>query len=342
MLVMSSEFVTCGIFNIFFRPMFKISEDRAPEKCLVIIQCDSGHLNGDLIACARYRIYDLRAKADDRQITHVLFIIHLPHHIANSSFVGFQGDPWISSHIDDLRPTSDNAVSANEAIGLSISELFLGRLKSNEASLQATGSTHTMPQGFSDNRDESVEMRNASFSEDEAEEQEGDERMLTEDEIERDEGREGRWAHSVQDEDMEAEEVLGSSRESAGPDMVVEDIESEEVEDERSSRSLNRENNNEIELAHDPSSSDALLSHGRPSVPLQMQIVQACHDEQPTRSPLFRRLHGSIQEAASRLKDSSTKRSTKRVEILVHLIPKEPPKIPGKKLYSQMVYSCIS
>lgn len=191
--------------TVFFdvRLMFKISEDQTPEKRLVIIQCDSGHLNGDLIACARYRIYDLRAKADDKQTTHVLFIIHLPHHVANSSFVGFQGDPWISSHIDDLRPTSDNAVSANEAIGLTISELFLGRPKAP------------------------------------------------------------------------------------------------------------------ILPARMPLSSDE-------------DMVQAFHEETlPSRSPLFRRLHSSIQAAASRLKDSSTKRSTKRVEILVHLIPKEPPKILG-------------
>ena len=83
------------------------------QKCLVIIQCDSGHLNGDLIACARYRIYDLNARIDEGLITHVLFIIHLPQQVASSSFVGFQGDPWISAHIDDLRPPSDNRVAPN-------------------------------------------------------------------------------------------------------------------------------------------------------------------------------------------------------------------------------------
>ena len=49
-----------------------------------------------------------------------------------------------------------------------------------------------------------------------------------------------------------------------------------------------------------------------------------------TSRPMFRRLHGCIQAAASRLKDSTTKRCIKRVEILVHLIPKDLPDTPGK------------
>lgn len=99
----------------------------APNQCLVIIQCDAGYSNGDLIACARYRIYDLRAKADKGMVTHVLFIIYLPRQSVNSSFISFLGDPWVSSHIDDLRPTTDDTViSASEAIMLTISELFFG------------------------------------------------------------------------------------------------------------------------------------------------------------------------------------------------------------------------
>ena len=106
-----------------------LTEDSAAENRLVIIQCDSGHTNGDLIAYARYCIYELRADVrdkDEHQITHVLFIIRLPHQVISSSYVGFQGSPWISSHIDDLRPTANNSVSASEAIGMTISQLFLG------------------------------------------------------------------------------------------------------------------------------------------------------------------------------------------------------------------------
>jgi hypothetical protein len=93
---------------------------------LVIIQCDSGHANGDLIACARNRIYDVRSEKE--RDTHVVFVIHLPHQAANSSFVGFQGDPWISVHIDDLRPTSDSTIMPYEAMGTAISHLFLGNI----------------------------------------------------------------------------------------------------------------------------------------------------------------------------------------------------------------------
>jgi len=114
---------------IFYRKTFKTG-----DSSLTVIQCDSGYSNGDLIACARYRIYDLKAKDGDKDgnlnrrgfNTHVLFIIHLPRQAHSSSFISFQGDPWISAHIDDLRPNSDTTVSASRAINLSISELFLG------------------------------------------------------------------------------------------------------------------------------------------------------------------------------------------------------------------------
>ena len=100
------------------------------DDCLLVIQCDSGHMNGDLIACARHRIYDVRVKALDKEdrggVTHVLFIINLPHQVLDSSFVGFQGDPWISAHIDDLRPTSGDTIDPLNATSATMSELFIG------------------------------------------------------------------------------------------------------------------------------------------------------------------------------------------------------------------------
>ena len=83
-------------------------------------------MTGDLIACARYRIYDLKAKAAKNLTTHVLFVIHLPRSYNNSSFVGFQGDPWVSFHIDDLRSTNDVSVSVKEAMSMTISAVFIG------------------------------------------------------------------------------------------------------------------------------------------------------------------------------------------------------------------------
>ena len=102
----------------------------------MIIQCDSGLHNSDLIACAKYRTYDeaVRAKNKNRiqnrdsGVTHVLFMIHLPPLVVKSQFVGFRGDPWISVHIDDLRQTSEATVIPEQAINAKLSELFIGHL----------------------------------------------------------------------------------------------------------------------------------------------------------------------------------------------------------------------
>ncbi|XP_064403130.1 E3 ubiquitin-protein ligase RNF213-like isoform X2 [Halichondria panicea] len=105
---------------------------------LVIVQCDSGHLNSDLIACARYRVCDEAIRAKDKNkihggnnidVTRILFVIHLPQQEVKSQFVGFQGDPWISVHIDDLRATSEITVIPEQALNASISELFIGKLR---------------------------------------------------------------------------------------------------------------------------------------------------------------------------------------------------------------------
>ena len=58
----------------------------------------------------------------------MVFVIHFSHQAANLSFVGFQGDPWISVHIDDLRPTSDSTILPYEAMETPISQLFLGNI----------------------------------------------------------------------------------------------------------------------------------------------------------------------------------------------------------------------
>ena len=97
---------------------------------LLIIQCDSGHLNVDLIACARYRVQDEKPKrvtiSEDGDVhhgaTHVLFVINLPRKAAGSSFVGFQGGQWISTHIDNLH--SITSLTLADAMSKPISALF--------------------------------------------------------------------------------------------------------------------------------------------------------------------------------------------------------------------------
>ena len=124
--------------NIFidFSPLF-VHEEGDDHNCLIVLQCDSGHLNGNLIACARYRIYDERVKASEKNniqgrcgMTHVLFIINLPHHISESVFAGFQGDPWICSHVDDLVPTFGTIIKPLGAT-VTMSQLFIGEYINN-------------------------------------------------------------------------------------------------------------------------------------------------------------------------------------------------------------------
>ena len=107
-------------------------ERRCMDECWIIIQCASGHLCGDLIACARYRVDDEREKACYRTQkcgrTHVLFVIHLPRQgsgvTIGSSFVSFQGGKWLSAHIDDLRAYSESPLSIDDALSTPVSDVF--------------------------------------------------------------------------------------------------------------------------------------------------------------------------------------------------------------------------
>jgi len=61
---------------------------------LLILQCDSGDMHSELIACARYNITNEHNQAtltddDSAGIVHVLFIVQLPR-VAGGCFVGFQ------------------------------------------------------------------------------------------------------------------------------------------------------------------------------------------------------------------------------------------------------------
>ena len=114
-----------------FRPIFR---RYTGEDCLLIIQCDAGHLNIDLIACARHRIIDERVSAQQTnndnnqgvplQATHVVFIVQLPKQVGGTKFVGFQGAHWHSVHVDDLNPPKDLSFDLPNAFHHSMSEIF--------------------------------------------------------------------------------------------------------------------------------------------------------------------------------------------------------------------------
>ena len=100
------------LFIYLFREAFQQSRN---SQTLLIVQCDSGHLDSDLIACAKYRVDDIREEQfrsasndDDIQpfngCCHVLFTVLIPREHNKSSFVGFLGGDWICAHIDDFCP----------------------------------------------------------------------------------------------------------------------------------------------------------------------------------------------------------------------------------------------
>ena len=392
--------------------MFKTDDD--DRSCLVIIQCHSGHLNGNLIACARHRIYDIRAQSGESNRTHILFIIHLPHQVVSSSFAGFQGDPWISAHIDDLIPTSDNTVAPFNAIGLSISELFIGKLHPKLSKLVSNESEDIddiAPLKY--NRFESTSTEENSEMEEEAA---SDFSILDSDLMRDHRGASEEMSSEVEDNDEEdninihgqvfrAEMVLDTDMEleESLPQKIKEDnikleeSEHESNQDEDSTTpvlplvdegnalpvlplesnalpilpivdednavpvlSLVDEGNALPVLPLDEGNAVPVFSLGDEDIEedimnselftsgqahsnvtqsksleptgltsLQVHLSKSDMLSQPDISPLFKRLYGCIQAAVSRLKDNATKRSTKRVEILVHLIPKNPSSIPG-------------
>ena len=283
----------------------------------MIIQCDSGHLNGDLIACARYRIYTLRNDTDKDQVTHVLFVIHLPHQVTGS-FIGFQGDPWISAHIDDLRPAADDLVAPYRALSMSISELFRGSCDTSFAGLtgdEQNYSSELESDEISDHENDGFRRDSSSSDESEStsEEMESEEE---EDEMDDDE------TSKISDEVRESPREMGST------DMYVEDIESDEFDD-LSEKSVSDHSHGDVNSLTSVEPTQLVVHEGDDGTSAQIPVAVAARPGKLEASPLFKRLHGCIQAAASKFEDVATQRSIERVGILVSLIPEEIPNQPG-------------
>ena len=90
----------------------------------MIVQCDNGHQNSDLIACARYRVIDERKKEDILGINHVAFVVQLPRISGGTSFASFQGGQWISAHIDDLKGCENTIAALRFALKKPASAFF--------------------------------------------------------------------------------------------------------------------------------------------------------------------------------------------------------------------------
>ena len=74
----------------FFNP---VNEDSYKSGTRVLLlQCDSGNENADLIACTRYNIWDEYSHVKESTVSklaHVVLLIQLPR-VAGGCFVGFQ------------------------------------------------------------------------------------------------------------------------------------------------------------------------------------------------------------------------------------------------------------
>ncbi|XP_046556283.1 E3 ubiquitin-protein ligase rnf213-alpha-like [Haliotis rubra] len=93
---------------------------------LLLVQCGSGDRNQSLIRSAQYCVLD--ELHDARQFA-VVFIIQLPN-IAGGCFSGFQAGKWHSLHLDELRQSTQDMPSMNELHKYSPASIFEG-LSSN-------------------------------------------------------------------------------------------------------------------------------------------------------------------------------------------------------------------
>ena len=100
---------------------------------ILLVQCDSGDENFNLIAGARHILLEERTNASEMlnlsslEGVHIVVITQLPR-IADGcrNFVGFQGGKWMSTHIDELRPPGRHTPSIEQLIDRPISDLFSG------------------------------------------------------------------------------------------------------------------------------------------------------------------------------------------------------------------------
>jgi hypothetical protein len=91
----------------------------------LIIQCDSGHLNSDLIACAKYRIDDIWENCCTKEFPcYVVFTVLIPREHNKSSFGSFLGGDWTCVHVDDFYPENDYSPISLALSNTPLSTLF--------------------------------------------------------------------------------------------------------------------------------------------------------------------------------------------------------------------------
>ncbi|KAK3585578.1 hypothetical protein CHS0354_036765 [Potamilus streckersoni] len=109
----------------FSRKIRSFFESNPDEESILVVQCDSGDTNANLVACARYCTLDEHQQMKERRTApcHVVLIIQLPR-IAGGCFTGFQCRLWHSVHLDDLRAQDEEMPSIMEMLGKSVGTLM--------------------------------------------------------------------------------------------------------------------------------------------------------------------------------------------------------------------------
>ena len=123
------------------------------RKSLLIVQCDSTDQNLNLVACSRHLLIeefremekelgemekelgemDKDSEEDFTSCSHVLMIVQLPRVAGGCrEFVGVQGEEWLSVHIDELCPPSEEIPPIEALMDRSVSEIFEGALNETD------------------------------------------------------------------------------------------------------------------------------------------------------------------------------------------------------------------
>ncbi|XP_072028273.1 E3 ubiquitin-protein ligase RNF213-like [Amphiura filiformis] len=121
------KFQTEQQFSAEIRDFFGSRQER---EGLLLVQCEDGHQNNQLIACASYCIQDERTQAKQEASqkgiqlypAHVVFVIQLSR--MGKGFTGFQGGTSRSAHIDDLRPSQPNRPEISTLRGQGVHSLL--------------------------------------------------------------------------------------------------------------------------------------------------------------------------------------------------------------------------
>ena len=121
---------TTSIFAYFFgRTFFEHLGGDCPG--ILIVQCDSGDDNFNLIAGARHILMEERRNAPELlnlstiEPVHIALVVQLARVAGGCrNFVGFQGGKWMSTHIDELRPPGKHTPSIEQLTDRPISDLF--------------------------------------------------------------------------------------------------------------------------------------------------------------------------------------------------------------------------